>query len=221
MKKISNKGVQLLLLILTFTAYSCSTIHIKKNGYYQTIKYKSKGQTLSKKNKKSRELKSEKSSEYEEYSKNIPIELELITELPSVNTSGVIGSLPQNDKQLEIPSSELAAVFHKELDLSGENASLESKSSSHLKTDINSVLDDEPTTPRNHWGAIAGMVSGILSFLVAGLILSICAIIFSGIALSKITKHPDQFRGMGMAIAGLILGIIALILTVALLALIL
>ncbi len=59
--------------------------------------------------------------------------------------------------------------------------------------------------------AIAGLVCGIVSFFFAGIILSILAIIFGGVAKSK------GFRG-GMATAAIVLGIIALVFTVIILA---
>ena len=44
----------------------------------------------------------------------------------------------------------------------------------------------------------------------SALIFGLLAIIFSGIALGAISKNSDRFAGRGLAIAGLVLGIIAL-----------
>lgn len=60
------------------------------------------------------------------------------------------------------------------------------------------------------WGAIVGFVCGILSLFVSALIFGLLAIIFSGIALGAISKNSDRYAGRGLAIAGLVLGIIAL-----------
>lgn len=60
--------------------------------------------------------------------------------------------------------------------------------------------------------AVASLVCGILAFFVLGIVLGILAIIFGGVALSKIRKNPEV-SGRGMAIAGLVLGIVATIVT--------
>ncbi|PRY38339.1 uncharacterized protein DUF4190 [Spirosoma oryzae] len=61
--------------------------------------------------------------------------------------------------------------------------------------------------------AIASLVCGILAFFVFGIVLGILAIIFGGVALSKIRKNPEV-SGRGMAVAGLVLGIVATVVTV-------
>jgi hypothetical protein len=60
--------------------------------------------------------------------------------------------------------------------------------------------------------AVASLVCGILAFFVFGIVLGILAIIFGGVALSKIRKNPEV-SGRGMAIAGLVLGIVATVVT--------
>lgn len=55
--------------------------------------------------------------------------------------------------------------------------------------------------------AIAALIMGILAFLTFGP-LAILAIIFGGIGLSQTGKDPT-LKGRGMAVAGLVLGIIA------------
>jgi hypothetical protein len=77
--------------------------------------------------------------------------------------------------------------------------------------DFNSPNSNNQET---HWAAIVGLVCGILGFFTVG-ITSIPAIIFSIIALSKIHKNPDKCKGKGMAIAGLVLGIIDFLLATA------
>ncbi|WP_217371877.1 DUF4190 domain-containing protein [Spirosoma rhododendri] len=65
--------------------------------------------------------------------------------------------------------------------------------------------------------AIASLVCGILAFFLLGIVLGILAIIFGGVALSKIRKNPEV-SGRGMAVAGMILGIVATVVTVIFLA---
>jgi len=60
--------------------------------------------------------------------------------------------------------------------------------------------------------AIASMVCGLLFwFSIPGLILSILALVFSLVQLNRIKKKPKEYGGKGMAIAGLVLGIIGVL----------
>ncbi len=60
--------------------------------------------------------------------------------------------------------------------------------------------------------AIAGFVTGVVGLFAFGIILGILAIVFSGISLKRIRRDPDLKKGRGLAIAGLILGIVATVL---------
>jgi len=66
--------------------------------------------------------------------------------------------------------------------------------------------------PKTNGLAIASMILGILSFLTfyGAFLFGLLAIIFGAIALKKIKSFPDNFKGKGMAKAGLICGIVAL-----------
>lgn len=73
-------------------------------------------------------------------------------------------------------------------------------------------------TPQQTSGmAIASLVCGILAFFVLGVVLGPLAIIFGGVALSKIRKNPEV-KGRGLAVAGLVLGIVATVLIIVILA---
>ena len=63
--------------------------------------------------------------------------------------------------------------------------------------------------------SIAAMVCGILCYFIpyVGIILAILAIIFGGIGLRR-TKSNPELKGKGMAIAGLVLGIVGLLFVV-------
>lgn len=61
--------------------------------------------------------------------------------------------------------------------------------------------------------AIASLVCGIVGFLVFGVVLGPLAAIFGGIALSKANAGAS---GRGMAIAGLVLGLIATVIAIVL-----
>ena len=60
--------------------------------------------------------------------------------------------------------------------------------------------------------SIAAMVCGILSFFVPvlGIVLAILAIVFGGIGIGRTNRDPD-LRGRGMAITGLVLGILGML----------
>jgi len=61
---------------------------------------------------------------------------------------------------------------------------------------------------KTHGLAIASLVLGIVGFFFAGFVLGILAIIFGAISLKKIKRSGGFLNGKGMAIAGLVLGII-------------
>lgn len=83
-----------------------------------------------------------------------------------------------------------------------------------------SLLDGE-TEPKAHWAAITGMICGILGLLVAPLFFSTLGIIFGGIGISKIKKNPEKYKGRGMAVAGLVTGIIGIVVIFLLVAIVL
>ena len=67
--------------------------------------------------------------------------------------------------------------------------------------------------------AVASMVLGILSILIGwipivgwflGSIMALLAIILGAIAMSNANKRPAEFGGKGMAVTGLVLGIISI-----------
>lgn len=69
--------------------------------------------------------------------------------------------------------------------------------------------------------ATAGMVCGILGLFFFGIILGPLAIILSGVALCKLSENPNENGGRCQANAGLILGIIDVVVWVILLAVVL
>lgn len=65
--------------------------------------------------------------------------------------------------------------------------------------------------PATNGFAIAGFVVSLVGLFILGIPLGILAIVFSGIAMAKISKHRDTQKGMGLAIAGLVIGIVDII----------
>lgn len=63
--------------------------------------------------------------------------------------------------------------------------------------------------------AVAGFITGVLGIFVLPTLLGALGIIFSAVGLVKVLKNPDIYKGKGLAIAGLICGIVALVIGVA------
>jgi len=62
--------------------------------------------------------------------------------------------------------------------------------------------------------AIAALVCGILALfttLIGSIILATLAVVFGIIAINKISKNPTKFKGKGMAWAGYIIGLVAVL----------
>lgn len=69
-----------------------------------------------------------------------------------------------------------------------------------------------PSDPNAFNGfAIAGFVCAVVGLIVAGIILGALGIIFSAIALKRIREGRGGSRGRGLAIAGLVIGIVAVV----------
>ena len=66
--------------------------------------------------------------------------------------------------------------------------------------------------------AVAGFVCGLVGLLAGGIILGALGIIFSAVALKRIREFRGGSRGKGLAIAGLVLGIVAFAASIVILA---
>jgi hypothetical protein len=105
---------------------------------------------------------------------------------------------PDDSRKLEFEPQKLSGV--------------ESKSNIESDSQIlsgKSLAKKETTEPVIHWTAGAALGLGILGFVVP-FFPCIAAIVFGIIALNKINSEPDKFKGRGLAIAGIILGIVGI-----------
>ena len=75
--------------------------------------------------------------------------------------------------------------------------------------------------PRINGMALTGFILSLVGLFIFGFIFGVLAIIFSAIGLAKIKKDPAKWKGKGMAIAGLVIGIVAILAWLIILALIL
>ncbi len=72
-----------------------------------------------------------------------------------------------------------------------------------------------------HWSALTGFIVSLVGLFISPILLGITAIVFSAIGLSAIKRNPDLYKGKGFAIAGLVVGIIDVVLIFLLLVLLL
>jgi hypothetical protein len=72
--------------------------------------------------------------------------------------------------------------------------------------------------PRRNGLGIASMVLGIVAVVIPCFwvfqIPGVLAVIFSAIALSQFKKNPTKYTGRGMAVAGLVLGLVSIVILV-------
>ncbi|GAB4027168.1 hypothetical protein GCM10028773_57800 [Spirosoma koreense] len=122
----------------------------------------------------------------------------------------------------EIPNEQTKPVWHTQpVRTSATEKTIATQTNSHLKkAQLRKLILTKAVTevPGQTSGlAIAALVCGILSFFLLGIVLGPLAIIFGGVALSKIRKEPG-LKGRGMAVAGLVLGIVATVILLVVLA---
>jgi hypothetical protein len=67
---------------------------------------------------------------------------------------------------------------------------------------------EEPQTNKK---ALWGFIFSLVGLIIFGIIFGILAIIFSAIGFADIKKDPTKWKGMGLAIAGIIIGVIDVI----------
>ena len=78
------------------------------------------------------------------------------------------------------------------------------------------ILSARPARKHNSF-AVTGMICGALSLLCCFKILTgVLGIIFSLIALSQINREPERYEGRELAIAGIILSILGILISIAL-----
>lgn len=153
-----------------------------------------------------------------------PLEL---TESKSVEDDQHISSdhMIDDSRASNSPVSKKKSSLRKEKRIQKRIDKIETKLSPEMKQALaefkrsrNIGPSDQEPEPTTHWGAIVGLVSGIIGLLLFPF--AILAIIFGSIAKREIDENPNKYTGYGLAQAGFVLGIIGLAL-IALLVLIL
>jgi len=91
-----------------------------------------------------------------------------------------------------------------------------------VKKIIKTIKNNKPADEQKlHWAALTGFITSLVGLLVLPILFGLCGIIFSAIALSKIKRNPELYKGKGFAIAGLVIGIIAVLFVFLILAILL
>jgi len=120
--------------------------------------------------------------------------------LASVDNNQII--IPQNEKKFITPNINVVAS-NKEKQIK-PNFESEFKKGAKM---ISSYSDD----PKTNGSALTGFILSLIGLIFFGFILGVLAIIFSAIGLGKINKDSSKWKGKGLAIAGLIIGIVDII----------
>lgn len=90
------------------------------------------------------------------------------------------------------------------------SASVQSNNSSGSRQSYNSPTNRQNDGPRTDPFAIVALSTGAVALVggVGGLLLVASAIVFGAISLTRIKREPDRFKGRGLALAGLIIGVV-------------
>ena len=125
------------------------------------------------------------------------------------NLSGPSYTIEKSDVFMIKYSNGTKDVFS--LDNSSEN------NSQSQNNDNNSEKLQSSNQKVTHWGAITGLICSLVGLFVFGFILGLLGIIFGVIAQGEIRKHPEKYKGNGMANAAAIIGILGIILWIGIL----
>ncbi len=138
------------------------------------------------------------------------------------------------EEKSKLNNTELAATVNEELlvldekkDLFQiENEGIQKDESaptfkSEFKKGASMILSAPDDSQKTNGMAIAGFVCSLVGLFLFGLVLGILGIIFSAIGLGKISKDSSRWKGKGMAVAALIVGVVDVVVAIVLLALIL
>jgi hypothetical protein len=201
----------LLLVLITLFFASCATV--QQNGYIQSRKYQTKSLFAKKKRK---------------HKQSPNVEITPLSMVKAIPLSPPDDHLPPAEVDVR-PDDNQAVQTYSDVESPGftkpEIHIYETKASQFGRRPAKQILqefktDQEPGYPASedepivHWAAIVGMITGILSLIILPVFFGLCGIIFSAIALSAIRNEPDQYKGRGMAVAGLTCGVIAIFLVI-------
>jgi hypothetical protein len=105
---------------------------------------------------------------------------------------------------IAISKSDVSAILY-------SNGSHDIFTSQNPVQPINSTSPDNGGVKQTEGFAIGGFVSGLAGLFVLPLLFGTVAIVFGAISLSRIKKNPSKYKGKGLAIASIIVGIVGIV----------
>jgi hypothetical protein len=213
-KSSCMKNIYFILAVIIVFAQSCS---IQKRQHMPG--YHIEWNTNESHSEVQREKKPEQAMDIAEY--DVAIEAEAVAqplqqEVQASNTDAQVASL-RNLEEEEAPVNGNNTVKNDSEKRTKQRLTFPSIIHSPAKMLFGGINPED--RPRTDGLSIAAMVCGIVGVVLpgSGIILSILAIIFGGIGMGRTSRNPE-LSGKGMAITGLVLGIVGLLVTVLLLA---
>jgi VIT1/CCC1 family predicted Fe2+/Mn2+ transporter len=211
---MKNIRICLVLLISLFLAQSCTIQkRIDKKGFSLDWNSKNKNSELGRLNK----LKTDES-----FNENLVIlsEDQNSSIIESENTNQLEQTLLDVDYTIDGNTSKKTIQNEQKVVEVDDNNSMTGKiliTDAKINNESAPITDKENETNddvKTSGFAIAALVCGILAIfttLIGSIILATLAVVFGLIAINKISKNPTKFKGKGMAWAGYIIGLVAVL----------
>lgn len=138
------------------------------------------------------------------------------------------------EEKSQLNNTELSATLNDELLVFDEKKNLFKRKSveiqkdavadtfkSEFKQGASMIVNAPDDSQKTNGMAIAGFVCSLVGLFLFGIVLGLLGIIFGAIGLGKISKDSSRWKGKGMAIAALVVGVVDVVVAIVLLALIL
>jgi hypothetical protein len=211
---MKNIRICLILLISLFLAQSCTIQkRIDKKGFSLDWNSKNKNSELGRLNK----LKTDES-----FNENLVTlsEDQNLSIIESENANQLEQTLLDVDYTTDGNTSKKTIQNEQKVVEVDDNNSLTGKiliTDAKINNESAPITDKENETNddvKTSGFAIAALVCGILALfttLIGSIILATLAVVFGLIAINKISKNPTKFKGKGMAWAGYIIGLVAVL----------
>ncbi|MFY0600405.1 MAG: DUF4190 domain-containing protein [Cyclobacteriaceae bacterium] len=205
------KSNSLLISLLCLLIFSCSTSKIAKcpTGDYKKEEFKKMALTLKQKKMLNTYVPSNKivfeALDGESDVKNEPIQYASLKEAPADSKTATL----KNYKPFEASNTpQNSIISSNETKTSNKLGFVKKRLLNKVKSKkSNEKKDAAVKSSKAKKQATASLVLGLISLFIAGIPLGILAVIFGGISMNKLEKG----EGRGMAVAGLVLGIVGIV----------
>ncbi|RRB10965.1 DUF4190 domain-containing protein [Larkinella knui] len=117
----------------------------------------------------------------------------------------------QDGPDYTISKRDVLSIKYTNGDVERFNATTSSSSSSSSRSSYDSPTNGQQNGPRTDPFAIVAIATGGLAILTGygAFLLGAAAIVFGALSLSRIRKEPGRFKGKGLALGGMIAGIVS------------